>query len=263
MPRQRTRWATRWLFALTGAVLVVASLAAALPVGAAAPHPVWKATATAVTSSPASSLAVHKPSGVVIGDFMLVQIAFLGGESISIEAPSGWTLVRRDDQGTAIGSALYYRFAQPSEPALPTWGFSQNVSANAGLTVYSNVHRTQAVIASGATLGSGGAVSAPSLSASSVDKLVTLYSVQARPEIGSDVAPADMTQLYRLAPAGAERSSAAFEVDVDAGDTGAKTWTISPSGQWIGQSVLLHYWPGSTYLYMYVPIVRRGWSVAP
>lgn len=254
---------TRWLCALSGAMFMLAALAAALPVGAAAPHPVWKATATAATNSPATSLVIPKPSEVAIGDFMLVQLTFCGGEDITVNAPNGWTLVRRDDQGTDIGSAIYYRFAAPSEPAEHTWGFSESVSANGGLMAYTNVHRAQAVVESGAALGSDGAASAPSLQANSVDKLVAFYSVKAQPEIGNDVAPADMAQRYRLAPAGDERNSAAFEVDVRAGQTGAKTWSISPSGQWIGQSVLLHYWPQSIRLYVHLPIVRRGWSATP
>jgi hypothetical protein len=65
------------------------------------------------------------PTGTIANDVMIASIAFRPS-SVTITAPSGWTLIRQVTQGSGNTNKLatYYRVAGGSEPSYYTWTFS-------------------------------------------------------------------------------------------------------------------------------------------
>ena len=197
---------------------------------------VWQSTTTNAPGSPATSLTVNKPTGTVEGDFMLTQITFLKGSDITVTAPAGWTLVRRDNRGSDIGSAIYRKFATGSEPASYTWNFNQSVSANGGIIRYTGVDSANPIIASSGAGGDSGNPTATSITAEANSKLVAYFAIKKNTTMST---PSGMTERYILRPSGDERSSKAADQDVGAGATGNRTSTVGSSDKWVAQLVAL------------------------
>src|SRR5204863_4596602 len=63
---------------------------------------------------------------------------FRGGTGVVITPPAGWTLIRRDDDGTVVGSALYWKMKTIADQgASPVW----NAAPSTQLRVVLNTHR--------------------------------------------------------------------------------------------------------------------------
>lgn len=90
------------------------------------------------TGTASTSLGIPKPAGVVDGDFLVASIAIAGGAAATATAPTGWTLLRRIDNGTTVGLAIFYRFAQ-GEPAQWVWTFGSSNTHSGGVSAYVGV----------------------------------------------------------------------------------------------------------------------------
>lgn len=97
-------------------------------------------------------ISINVPSGTTTDDVMISAIA-VGPSSTGITAPSGWTLINRQDQGTATSNsqAIYYRVATASEPGSYTWIFSGGAvnGSAAGIASYRGVDTASVVNVSG------------------------------------------------------------------------------------------------------------------
>lgn len=69
-------------------------------------------TRTATTSN--SSLLIYKPSGVLPGDVMIINLAYEGANSPSL---TGWTIISEKSPGSGRYGAVLYKIAQSNEPA--------------------------------------------------------------------------------------------------------------------------------------------------
>jgi hypothetical protein len=69
-------------------------------------------TRTATTSN--SNLLIYKPSGVLPGDVLIINLAYEGANSPSL---SGWTVVSQKSLGTGRYGAVLYKIAQSNEPS--------------------------------------------------------------------------------------------------------------------------------------------------
>jgi N,N-dimethylformamidase beta subunit-like, C-terminal len=140
-----------------------------------------RGASTAGTSGSANRLSIGAPAGVAIGDVMVAQIAVRGGAATSITAPSGWTLVRRDDQGAAIAQAVYSHAVPgfPPEPTSYTWNFNSSLNAAGGIIAYTGVSNVEPVDASGGQGNAGSTViAAPSLTVEGGgDLLVGMFAI--------------------------------------------------------------------------------------
>ena len=114
-----------------------------------------------------SQLTLGRPSTVAAGDLLVAQIAVRGGTNLPIHAPSGWTMVRRDNYGGTIAQAIYTRVANAptSEPSSYTWSFTNGNDAAAGIADYAGVNTATPVAAQGGEANSSSkSVVAPSIS---------------------------------------------------------------------------------------------------
>jgi len=103
------------------------------------------ATTTEVPSSGSMSIVLSRPAGTTTGDLLLAAM-FWGSTNNStlpsMNAPTGWTLVRRTDNSPEASLSVYYKIATASEPSSYTFATSTGMSAAAWIAAYSGVNQT-------------------------------------------------------------------------------------------------------------------------
>ena len=112
------------------------------------------------------SITVAKPAGTVEEDLLAAVITVQNGANIGITPPSGWTLVRRQNEFTDAGLAVFFKRAGPSEPADYTWTFDNTDKWCAGIARIVGVSTDPVDVDAGAAAGplwSGAATTAPRL----------------------------------------------------------------------------------------------------
>jgi len=203
--------------------------------------PVWPTQPVAFRSAShgnnsvaATTVSCNKPSGMLSGDCMVAVVSFLGGSDKAITAPLGWRAVNREDEGNALGVALFQKTAGSSEPASYKWAFTTATKASVNIVALQNASSdyTEWVYAS-TSAGSGTAIKHPSVSVGVVDgSLLTFAAATA----GTNITP---PALYTEAtedqyPSNSIILESAYRTGPSLGDTGDVTSTNTTSGTWIG-----------------------------
>src|SRR5205823_8526495 len=80
-----------------------------------------------------NALSINAPAGLAQNDVMIASISF-GPSTATINAPQGWTLVRRMDNtnGTSNSLAVYKLLAGATEPAVYNWTLSRSEERRVG-----------------------------------------------------------------------------------------------------------------------------------
>src|SRR5271154_1124523 len=190
-----------------GRVMVVALLMLAmLTVEAAAVRAasstsiVLRSIATgSTTSSSRDHVTIPATDGVSAGQVLIAQIAIRGGSGLTITAPSGWSLVRRDDSGPTISQAVYVRVVPSSgtEPASYTWSFNNGNDAAGAIAAYVNVTGVQPIdVTGGQNNGVSATITAPSISLPhGGDRVVALFAIA---DTSPVTGPASMNQRWNF-----------------------------------------------------------------
>lgn len=133
----------------------------------------FRAASSANTGSgTATSVTVTKPAGVVAGDVMIAAVT-LGSTTPTITAPTGWTLVRTQVNGTAIRTSVYSKVAGAAEPVSYVFSFSAASRAAAAVSAYTGVDTTAPVaVNTGGTNASATAQVAPTATTTSTNQQV-------------------------------------------------------------------------------------------
>ncbi|MFM7016449.1 MAG: beta strand repeat-containing protein, partial [Bacteroidota bacterium] len=197
-----------------------------------------RGTATSGTTSN-TSITINKPTGVVAGDVMIVNIA-QNGNNTTNPSLSGWTLI----QGSALaGSSRYqavlYKVAGASEGSSYTFTLGSGVTSAAGsIVAFSNVDVSGTdpfdVTPGTITASTSGStsVSATSLTTVSNNAAIIMFgaAVSSAPTWSgwSTTSPATLTELYDNQSASAS-VGAAWALKSTAGSTGAGSATLSAS----------------------------------
>ncbi len=113
-----------------------------------------RAASSGNNGSGSSSLTVNKPTGTASDDVMIAHVIVRTAGN-TITAPSGWTLIKRQDSGSSISTATYWKLAGSSEPSSYTWSFSTSGEASGGIASYIGVNKTSPIDASNAQYNSG------------------------------------------------------------------------------------------------------------
>lgn len=124
-----------------------------------------------------ASVSATMPTGTAINDEMIAGFAFAGGTNVSITPPSGWSLIRRTDSTTVLGTATYRKDAGASEAGPYAFTFSLTGLAS---VKYAYVNATyehprgipSVDVASGQANASSTSVSAPALTTVAGDSLL-------------------------------------------------------------------------------------------
>lgn len=195
-------------------------------------------SASSAGNAATASLQIPKPSPLTAGDVMVASVNVKTAPTIT--APSGWTLVRIDKNGTAEEQAVYTHVAQASEPASYTWTFASAKAAAGGIAAFSGVDTTNPVdTSSGRTGGSSTSIVAPSVTTSTPNTmLVGLYGILAKRTI---TPPSGLTERWDVFGSATSKttSEGATGIQSQAGATGDKVAKASKANKNIGQLIAL------------------------
>ena len=202
-----------------------------------------RSISTGSTPVTGSSVTINQPPGVQGNDVMLAQIGVRGGTGITLTPPAGWTLVRRDNNGTTITQALYAHVVTSpvSEPASYTWNFTNGNDAAGGIGDYAGVNNVTPVdVSTGVANASSTSITAPSVNVPGGDNSDRLVGMFAIPNSSAVTVPNGMTQRWDFHATsggiGVEMSDLAL---TNSGATGNKVATAGTAGANIGALVAL------------------------
>jgi len=190
-------------------------------------------------STTTTSLTINKPTGVVAGDVMIVNISQLGN-SATDPTSSGWTVIQGAAIQTSGGAsaarrgAILYRVAGGTESSSYTFTLGTGVSAAIGnIVAFSGVGASTFDAASPAiSVANSASVSATSLSTVSANAAVIMFGQAAANPTWSSwstaTAPGTLTELYDNQNTNVS-VGAAWAIMSAAGATGAGAATLSAS----------------------------------
>jgi len=182
-----------------------------------------------------TQITVPAPSGVASGDVMLAGIAARGG--VAISAPSGWSLVDHQVNGTSLTQNVYLRVAGSSEPSSYTWTFASSQPGAAAIGAYSGVDTASPVDVSGGQINPGQkAIIAPSVTTTvASDWLVGFFGTARNDTFTPDPAMTERIESVRNSVA----NSIEDQSLTTAGPTGTRTAKTGSGAPNIGQVVAL------------------------
>jgi MSHA biogenesis protein MshQ len=185
----------------------------------------------ASTSPPTGSITIPVPSGTVQNDVMIASIG-VRPSSTSITAPSGWTLVRRTNNGSGNSNSLavYRRVAGSSEPGSYTWTLSGDTFSAGGMQSFYGIDTANPVnIENGQTTGSGTAHATPSVTTTVANAIVVTSHTYSSNRTWWP--PSGMNEAFEMAVGVSASDGQAIESNyvrqAAAGSTGTKSATAA------------------------------------
>ena len=191
------------------------------------------------SATPATSLTITKPAGVVEGDVMVAFIAI--DVDVAITPPAGWSTLAGGgaiDGNILLSQGVYRKVAGPAEPADYTWSFAPSFSNVAGrILAYIGVDPNNPVESSNVNTGNDASPVGLSLTPATANTMLVGGAAAWAP-LASFTTPAGMTeraeQLLTPSNNDADQAIAAAETP-----TGTRTWTIPGAAEWMVNMLLL------------------------
>lgn len=194
-------------------------------------------------------LAIPVPAGTQSGDVMVASISvrpcgslIIGGCTVTVASPTGWTLVRTVDQASGGGTGgfgnrlyVYYRVAGSSEPGSYTWtigGAPVHAGAVGGILSFSGVDPLAPLVAeAGQATGFSSSHAAPSIDTGAITETMLVSSHTANSS-GTWTPPTSMTETVDIASLPVpDDLGLSLEMNYEprsaAGATGARTATLA------------------------------------
>jgi hypothetical protein len=208
-----------------------------------------RSSATASTGATTLSLTIPAPANVQANDVLIAQLA-IDNDSITVTAPSGWTLIRKDQySGGGIMQALYYHqvVAGTPEPGSYTWTWSGTGANAAGsIAAFSGVNTSAPIVSSGAASSSqSSSITAPGIT-TTVDNaaVIGFFGIRASTSITLPTSETSGWAALSTASGGSGQQSdiaGGYEVQPTAGATGNRQASVlsSQAGYNVGQLVAL------------------------
>jgi hypothetical protein len=195
--------------------------------------------AAATQTGAGTSLSIPRPTGTQPGDLMLATLAIRGNPMVT--APTGWTVVRSDVNGSSLRQVTYFRVAGNSEPASNAWSFSQSTGAAGIIASYSGVDSTNPIDVNGGSVNaSSTSLRAPSVS-TNVDHalLVTLFGVATNASVTPPHGMIEQSEAIMNSGANKIASELSDDVLGAPGSTGDRLATATKAAVSIGHAVAL------------------------
>jgi len=185
----------------------------------------------ASTTPPTGSITIPVPTGTLQNDVMIASIG-VRPSSTSITAPSGWTLVRRTNNGSSNSNSLavYRRVAGSSEPGSYTWTLSGDIFSAGGMQSFYNIDTSNPVdVENGQTTANGTAHATPSVTTTVENAMLVTSHTYSSNRTWSP--PSGMTEAFDFAlgtdPATGQAIEGNYVRQSAAGSTGTKTATAA------------------------------------
>ena len=194
--------------------------------------------------NPGTSVSLTVPNLAQAGDLLITVVSLRGGSTQTITAPSGWTLIRRDDIGS-FSQAVYWRYALGSDPGTTySWSGWSSERAVAAMLVYRGVSAVNPIdVSGGQTTASSKTITTPSVTATSVDPLLILaFGIEAP---GANIAVPGAGPTRRVEGLSAGSGSTGLTLDVvdrpmtGTGATGTFTANANKTADNIGQIIVI------------------------
>lgn len=210
-------------------------------------------TTTSASSGTLTSIVLPAPTGVEVGDFMLVHLS-RRNNSTPTTVPTGWQLLSTANNGTNVSHQFYGKFVTPSEPADYTFSYSGGGQRSTGhLLVYRNVNPKNQLVVVGNNTGSANGdnnLIAPSVNAPIANSvLLAFFAARASSNNSDAYVQGSMNELAQALINGNPRFlSVIGEELVSAGNTGVRTAGYTPIGTsqpWVATSMILR--PSKTF----------------
>jgi hypothetical protein len=137
-------------------------------------------TGSTTSSSSRDSVTIPAPAGLTSGQVLIAQLAVRGGAGQKINAPGGWSLVRRDNSGGSVAQAAYFHVvSSSSEPSSYTWTFNAGNDAAGGIAAYVGALGSEPIdVSGGQNNGVSAIITAPSISLPHTgDRVVALFAI--------------------------------------------------------------------------------------
>jgi hypothetical protein len=227
---------------LLGAILGLAPTlgVAAIAAGPASADVAFRA-ATAAANPTATTLTLTKPTNTTAGDVLIATVDARGNPTFT--APSGWTLVRADNNPTVQTKSTYVRVAGASEPSSWTWTLNSAQAASGAVLAYTGVNTTTPIDASAghtSTDWDNDVQTAPSVTTSTANAVV--LSLFGTSNASSATAGSGLTERADAASTAGTYfvdSEVADRVAATAGATPTTTATSNVNGNSLAQTVAL------------------------
>jgi len=189
-----------------------------------------------IGTSTSATLTISRPTNVLAGDLMIVNIAHLGNNTNNPNL-SGWTLVNSGNfqgGGSPRKGAVLYKVAGASEPASYTFTLSSGVTNAVGrIIAFSGVDPNTPIEVNSQATNSGATTTVQPASINTTANAAVIFLGQAasNPTWNSwstATSPGTLTELYDSPGAGFS-IGAAWALKAPAGGTGLGTATLSAS----------------------------------
>ena len=193
---------------------------------------VGAATATGTTTS----TAVTSPAGVQAGDVLVAAVATRGAPTIT--APTGWTLVRLDANGSTMRQAVFVKAATGTDGSA-TFMLSKAQSTVVQVLAYRGVSTTSPVVASAGAASTTATVTSPAAAGVAGGPVIAFAGIARTTPLTPGAGLVERTEVTTA-------STATYKVTADASDTtapgttaGPYTTTANGSSGGVGQTVTL------------------------
>ncbi|MCL9804616.1 GEVED domain-containing protein [Flavobacterium amniphilum] len=189
-----------------------------------------------------NTLTINKPTGVIQGDIMLVNISQRedSGNNLSTASLAGWTSIVSSDLGstTRWGNVLY-KVAGAAEPANYTFTLDNDADVTVGsIVAFSGVNNTTPIDVTGAfvTANGGTGLAPTTITTLTNNAAVMMFSMSGGSSVSwsgwsTVTSPGALTELYDNLYNNGDQASvgAAWAIKATAGNTGNGSVTISTS----------------------------------
>lgn len=198
-----------------------------------------RGSATSATTT-GTTLAINKPTGVVAGDVMIVNIAQYSTSNVILSNPTlnGWTLIAGADLEGNRGrwGTVLYKIAGASEPTNYVFTLATQTSSSVGAIVaFSGVNIANPFDALGSiTVRNQANLQATEITTNTANAAVIMFGMVGDNDLNfsnwNTTSPGALTELYDTNISGGQVSiGAAWAIKVTAGATGNGVATVSSS----------------------------------
>ncbi|MDP2691064.1 MAG: hypothetical protein Q8O95_01505 [bacterium] len=132
-------------------------------------------------SGVSTTVSASWASATTAGNLLVAIVSFDDGTDITITPPAGgWTLAKRQNNTTRIGSAIYYIANAASQSGSKTWGISPSARSAVVMMEYSGIATVSPLDKTASTLGASNTVSSGTTTATAQNNEVAIAALVTR-----------------------------------------------------------------------------------